>query len=489
MRFGTRFLLVLTAAGAACALAGCGDGDSGPVEVVTIGSPPRLVNPNREPLDASAAFLMQAAAQGLVRFDAAGEIEPALAQRWTVSDDGLRYTFRLARAEWPGGGRITARQVVARLRAAASPASRNPVKPILGAIGEVTAMTDEVLEISLKSPRPGFLQLLAQPEMAVLRDVGGSGPYRMSKSADGGGILLSLPKLEDEDEEARRSRDTPPIVLHGAAAPEAVARFAAGSADLVTGGTAGDLAVARAARQPGNRLVFDPVAGLFGLSFGSVDGVLGQAEARQALAMAIDRPGLIAAFGAPGAAPAETILPAGTEGIAQPAAPAWAPLPLDQRRALAAATFARLSPERLRVRVALPDGPGWRLLFAHLRRDWAAVGVEASQVAANAPAELRLIDEVAPVTLASWYLRHFACDASRVCDPAADELLAAARLAPTPDNRRALLATADRIISDAAPFIPLGQPVRWSLVSPRLTGFRPNRFARHPAGELIRQAP
>jgi peptide/nickel transport system substrate-binding protein len=115
--------------------------------------------------------------------------------------------------------------------------------------------------------------------------------------------------------------------------------------------------------------------------------------------------------------------------------------------------------------------------------------VEAVRVAATAPADLRLIDEVAPVTLASWYLRHFACEASRVCDPAADELLAAARIAPTQLNRRALLATADRVITDAAPFIPLAAPVRWSLVSPRLTGFRPNRFGRHPAGELIRRAP
>jgi ABC-type oligopeptide transport system substrate-binding subunit len=76
-----------------------------------------------------------------------------------------------------------------------------------------------------------------------------------------------------------------------------------------------------------------------------------------------------------------------------------------------------------------------------------------------------------------------------VCDPAADQLLAAARVAPDRVSRRNLLAAADRIITDAAPFIPLAAPVRWSLVSPRLTGFRPNRFGRHPAGELVRPAP
>jgi peptide/nickel transport system substrate-binding protein len=485
MSAGPRLLALLLAA-ALPALGACRKTERGPVDVVAIGAAPRLVNPNREAVDAGSAFLMQAAAQGLVRFDAAGEIEPALAQRWIVSDDGLRFTFRLARGEWPGGGgRITAQQVAARLRAAASPSSRNAVKPILGAIQEIVAMTDEVLEISLKSPRPGFLQLLAQPEMAVVRNGLGTGPYRAVQG--NGRIQLSLPPPDEED--AENTPEEPPIILSAARAAVAVAQFRAGDADLVIGGSAGDLPFALAAQPPAASLVFDPVAGLFGLSFGSREGPLGQAEVRQALAMAIDRPALVTALRVPALLPTETILPAGAEGIAQPAAPSWTALPLAERRALAAATLARLAPERLRVRVALPEGPGWQIAFAHLRRDWAAVGVEAVRVAARAPADLRLIDEVAPVTLASWYLRHFACDASRVCDPAADELLAAARIAPTQLNRRALLAAADRVITDAAPFIPLAAPVRWSLVSPRLTGFRPNRFGRHPAGELIRRVP
>jgi len=486
MSAGHRLLALLLAA-ALPALAGCRKEETGPVDVVAIGGPPQLANPNRVPLDAGSAFVLQAAGQGLVRFDAAGEIEPALAQRWTVSDDGLRYIFRLARLEWPAGGRITAYQVAPRLRAAASASSTNPLKPILGAIDEIEPMTDEVLEISLKSPRPGFLQLLAQPEMAVLRKDSGSGPYQITATGDGG-IELRLARRDVEDEEQQAAPE-PPIILHGASAAMAVVRFARANADLVIGGTLADLPVAQSGGAPGNSLVFDPVGGLFGLSFGSVEGALGEIQVRRALSAAIDRPALVAALRVPGLQPRETILLAGTEGIAQPAAPAWAALPLAERRRIAAATLGRLSPERLRLRVALPKGPGWSLVFSYLRRDWAAIAVDAVQVAADAPAELRLVDEVAPVTLASWYLRHFACNASRVCDSAADELLAAARIAPHPADRRNILAAADRIITDAAPFIPLAAPVRWSLVSPRLNGFRPNRFGRHPAGELIRRAP
>jgi peptide/nickel transport system substrate-binding protein len=106
-----------------------------------------------------------------------------------------------------------------------------------------------------------------------------------------------------------------------------------------------------------------------------------------------------------------------------------------------------------------------------------------------AAAELRLIDEVAPVGAGKLVPAPFRLRGEPVCDPAADEFLAAARIASSHASRRALLASADRIITDAAPFIPLAAPVRWSLVSPRLTGFRPNRFGRHPAGELVRRAP
>ena len=470
---------------AALLLAGCDDKAGGPIAISAIGGPPRVANPNREPLDPPSAILLEATAQGLVRFDAGGEIEPALAQRWIVSDDGLRYTFRLGKATWSGGGRITADQVVARLRAAAAPASRNPLRPILGAIDEIVAMTDDVLEISLKSPRPNFLQLLAQPEMAVVRGGEGSGPYRAAPQPDGS-LRLALPRREDEEEPAAPGE----LLLRGEPDAAAVARFAEKEADLVLGGTLGGLPLARAARVPAAQLRFDPVGGLFGLAFTGPDGPFAGAEARQALAMAIDRPALAATLGVPGLPARQSLLPPGIEGLAQVSAPAWIRDPLPERRARAAALLRDAGGGgRLVVRVALPDGTGFRLLFAHLRRDWAAVGVEARRVPAGAPAELRLVDEVAPAGLASWYLRHFSCEASRVCDPAADEMMAAARIAPDAAARRGLIANADRILAGLGPFIPLTAPVRWSLVAPRLTGFRPNAFGRHAVGELIREQP
>ena len=147
--------------------------------------------------------------------------------------------------------------------------------------------------------------------------------------------------------------------------------------------------------------------------------------------------------------------------------------------------IAGLGGERPRVRVAMPDGAGYRIVFAHLRHDWAAIGVDAVRVRPQDSADLRLIDAVAPALLASWYLRFLTCDAALIYESAADEALGAARTARTIAERRAQLAKADELLTNLTTYIPLAGPVRWSLVAQRLNGFRPNPFARHFAGELI----
>ncbi len=463
--------------------AGCSEPETGPVRVSGIGAPPEMVNPNLRPLDPPSAFLLKAVAQGLVRFDAAGEIEPALAQSWIVSDDGLRYIFRLAPATWSDGSRVTAEQVAARLRASFSRASRSPLKPVLGAIAEVEAMTDRVLEISLYGPRPNLLQLLAQPEMAIIVNGRGTGPYRIA-GREQGLVRLSIPRADDEEESEDEPAGPPDIWLRAEPAALAIARFAANETDLVVGGTIGNLALAQAADLPNERLVFDPAAGLFGLVFDRAEGALADAAVRRALSMAVDRESIVSAFQVPGLQPRVALVPMAGDEVPQPLTPDWATDPMPMRRELASRTLNELA-EPLRIRVKLPQGPGYRLLFAHLRRDWRLVGVEAVMAAPDEEADLVLIDELAPGSLPTWYLRHFTCDQSPVCDPGADEALEAARNAGDPALRRGQLATADQLLSALTPFIPLTAPVRWSLVSARLTGFRPNPFARHPAATLI----
>jgi peptide/nickel transport system substrate-binding protein len=93
---------------AAAATSACERKPEGAVKTVVIGETPKVVDPAAGPLSTGEAVLLSNVAQGLVRFDARGQIEPGLAARWNVSNDGLSYIFRLASGEWPSGRRITA---------------------------------------------------------------------------------------------------------------------------------------------------------------------------------------------------------------------------------------------------------------------------------------------------------------------------------------------------------------------------------------------
>ncbi|MEO6216792.1 MAG: ABC transporter substrate-binding protein, partial [Sphingomonas sp.] len=91
------------------ALAGCDRrSDRGAVVVSAIGGAPRLVDSSLGPVDLPSRLLTNATAQGLVRFDGSGQIEPGIAERWTVIDHGMSYIFRLRDAEWGNGRQVAA---------------------------------------------------------------------------------------------------------------------------------------------------------------------------------------------------------------------------------------------------------------------------------------------------------------------------------------------------------------------------------------------
>ena len=459
------------------ALAACVPGNSGPVRVVVIGGEPRVIGGGVPPLQPADAVLTGATAQGLVRLDGGGQIVPGLAERWNVSDDGLSYIFRLGDARWPDGTPVAARDVVRQLRAAASPQGRNPLRSVLTGIEEIVA-TSDVIEIRLAAPRPNLLHHLARPEFAIVRGGAGTGPFRTRRDEHGHlHLVRNVPAGEGEREET--------VTLATERAALAVALFQQGAADLVLGGTWNDLPIARAADPPAAALRIDPAAGLLGLAVVDSQGPLASPELRRALAMAIDRDALLATIAVDGLQPRFGLTAPGLSNLAAPALPGWASFPLPARQNEARRLVAAAGPQARSVRVAMPDGPGYRLLFAHLRRDWALIGIDAVRVDVPRSADLRLMDEVAPSRGASWYLERFTCARSPACDPLADAALSAARTARDPAARASHLAEADRRLADATVYLPLTTPVRWSLVSRRITGFRPNPFAVHSLTDLV----
>ncbi|WP_118856677.1 ABC transporter substrate-binding protein [Sphingomonas mesophila] len=482
-----RAVLPLLALAAAALLAGCGRRDAQAIDVVIIGTAaPRLADPAAGPLGAPQQVALQNMAQGLVRFDSRGEIIPGLAERWNVSDDGLSYVFRLGSGKWPDGRDIRARDIVRLLKRQLRADSRNPLKDSLGAIEDVVAMTDRVIEIRLVAPRPNLLGLLAQPEFGLTRDGIGTGPFMLDadQPQPGWRALTYRKSVVDGPDVLERVR------LRSAPAREAIALFADGKARLVLGGTFTDLPLARRAELKRTVLRFDPAAGLFGLVPRRTSGPLATPDARRLLGTALERQALVAALDVPGLAPRTSILQAGLEGLPPP--PVAPPPPVDQaaRRAFLTGEAARLfgDGERPTVRVRLPEGPGADLLLARLRADWGVLGLTVERATAGGPSDFVLLDAVAPTSSPAWFVRQFRCAVTPVCSKDADGLMDSGRLAIVAAQRAAFLAEAARLLDEQTAFIAIAAPIRWSLVDDRLPGFQENIVARHPLVGIDKQA-
>ncbi|UAK23322.1 ABC transporter substrate-binding protein [Sphingomonas nostoxanthinifaciens] len=399
---------------------GCRPAATGPIVASLI------TTPEPRPLHAAITGPLRAATdQGLVRLDRDGQIVAGVALRWAIVDNGRDYIFRID----PSGA--SAETIARRLRTALHRAP-DPLKAVLAPIDSVAAVTATVVEIRLSMPQPDLLVLLARPEFGL--EMGG--PLRIG-GRDADAVLLR-PTGGDEPLAS-------PVLLRVERVGRAVARFAAGHARFVSGGTFADLPVARAAAWPRGALVFDFATGLFGLVPRPGSAVATDGALRRALSLAIDRDRIVAAIDAPRLVKATTL--AGS--IIEPSLP--------ERIGMAQGLLAGHAPIPA-LRIAMPAGPGARLMFALLARDWARIGVAAVVVDAKADADFALIDMVAP----TGSLAAIACAAAAGCDPA------------------------DRLALLDPPYIPIATPVRWSLVDRSLDGFAENALAAHPLDQLRR---
>lgn len=461
------------------AAAACTPASEEALEVIVIGeSEPVIADPSTSPLSRPAETLLVNAAQGLVRFDARGQIEPGLAERWNVSEDGLSYIFRIAAADWPDGRAVTAREVARILNRQLRAASRNPLKDSLGGIGEIVAMTDRVLEIRLKAPRPDLLQMLAQPQLAIVRNGHGTGPFLIDPQQDAPGAISLTRRIRIIDDDDKIEH----VHLRSAQAARAIGDFRQGKAALVLGGTFAELPlVPRDDRTVRNALRFDPVAGLFGLRPARRGGPLADKQLRNLLNRTINRDALIEALDVPNLVPRTTLLQVGLEGEATPLTPAWAGQAYAERVAQAIREVQTLDlDDDLTLAIALPEGPGADIVFNRLAADWRPLGIELVHAGDGVAADLVLVDRIAPSSSSAWFVRSFRCGLVPRCSEDADTLMDAARDAEIPAQRVAMLAEAGRLIDEEGLFLAIAAPIRWSLVGDGLPGFAENIFALHP---------
>ena len=478
MRFWMPFLAML-------ALCSCGpSGGSGPLEVAVIGASDDPFEQGVR-LSPAAQHMRAATHEGLVALDATGQVVPAIAERWIVTEDGLSYIFRLRDSTWPDGEEITATDIRQQLRGALTRLRGTSLGLDLAKVRDIRAMTGRVIEVRLTSPMPDFLRLVAQPELGFVRGGSGAGPMAMSRDEATAIARLSalppeargLPAREDWEDLAR------PIAVRALSAKDAVAAFSRGDVDLVLGGTLIDFPQAEVGPLSRGTIQVDPAIGLLGLVVRRETGFLADPARREALSMAIDRAALIRSFGLAGWRESSWIVPPAI--YPEPPYPAdrWNGASLDARRRIAAARVAAWAgPGREAVlRVALPSGPGSDILLRELASAWGAIGVAVRRAGAGDAADLELRDTLARYPSARWYLNQFHCSlAAGLCAPEADALVRKSLTEPDADVRERLLIEAHAALVEREVYIPLGAPVRWSLVRGTIRNHLPNVWGMHP---------
>ena len=353
----------------ASALAGCWRSDDGAVQIAFIDSPENLFASGVR-LSPGAQHLRAATGAGLVSLDAQGDVVPALADRWIVTDDGRSFIFRLRDGTWPDGRELTAESVRTALTDAIRALDGTSLGLDLAPIAEVRAMAGRVIEIRLSSPVPMLLQLLAQPELALVRGVGGSGDMSLDRD-DGTAVLAMKPPAArgiPEEQDWRQYVRT--LELRAATAAEAIAQFNDDQVDVVLGGRIEALPLAPTGPLSRGTVRLDPALGLFGLQVRRADGLLASAQGREAIAMALDREALVEPFNIGGWVPTTRVVAPGLASDPGHIAERWTERTIEQARAASPPGARRAARRRRASRWRSAPGPASTCCSASSPRSW-----------------------------------------------------------------------------------------------------------------------
>lgn len=169
---------------------------------ITLGM--QLEPPHLDPTSAAAAAIDEVVYaniyEGLTRFEADGSVTPALAESWSISDDGLSYTFTLRTGvQFHDGAAFGADDVKFSLDRAKAEDSTNAQKALFTIIDSVNVIDSKTVEITLKAPNGALLFNLAWGDAIIIdqSDVEtltttpvGTGPFKFSNWAQGDNIQI-----------------------------------------------------------------------------------------------------------------------------------------------------------------------------------------------------------------------------------------------------------------------------------------------------------
>ncbi len=471
--------------------------------------------------------------EGLMAEDANAEAIPGQAESYTISDDGLVYTFKLRDGvQWSDGTPVTAGDFVFAFQRLFNPATASdyaylqfPIKNASEiADGSVTdfnelgvkAIDDKTVEITLEGPTPFFLQALTHytaypvPKHVIdkvgddwtnIENIVSNGPYTPKEWVPGS--YIKSVKSETYWDAANVQIDEVNYFVQDDLAA-ALSRYRAGEYDILTD-IPSDQAEWIKTNLPGQDY-FAPFLGVYYYVLNEEKPPLDNADVRKALSMAVNRDVIGPDVLGTGEVPAYGWVPPGTanyEGV-EPYQPEWIGLSYEERVAEAKTIMEGLgytAATPLTIQLKYNTNDNHQRIAVAIASMWEQIGVKAelfnSETAVHYDS-LRAGDY--DVGRAGWLLDY--SDPSNTLDLlrqgiaqggdinwgnnygrySNDEFEALMNQATTEQDlaaRAKLLGDAEKIAMDQTAAIPIYWYIAQNVVSPKVTGFVSNAADIH----------
>jgi len=493
-----------------------------------LSSDPESIDPHKA-RSVQAAEVLRDIGEGLVAYSATGELVGAAAESWSISDDGLTYTFNIRpEARWSNGDAVTAEHFVFSLRRLVDPATAAFYAQAIAAIVNAEAIIasemapsdlgaevieDNALVITLERPMPYLLSLLTHPSTFPVHPGGvaahGTAFTRPENLLSNGAYKLdawepgSVLKLIRNEQYWNNAETSIEAVNYHVLTQEMTElnRYRAGEID-VTGSIPPD-SFEQVREQYRDEMHIAPYLGVYYYGYNlTKPPFAGNSALRQALSMAIDRETLVEKVTGRGEAPAYSWVPPGVDNY-DPRRLSYADMTQDERNAAARrlyrdAGYNEDRPAQIELRYNTSDTQQ-RIALA-VQSMWRDVlGVETTLI--NEEFQVLLANmreaEVTQVFRSSWIGDYndahtflsilqggSPSNMPRFANDEYDDLMRRAAEQVDPLARRLYLEEAERVLLGEHAVIPLYFYVSKHLVSPRVRGWGDNVLDYHYSQHL-----
>ena len=496
-------------------LSGCTDRSA-----LTANTLQRAIPTDPETLDPHKARTTQAAdilrdiSEGLVGYSPDGELVPAAATSWDLSDDGLTYTFHLREgAKWSNGDPVVAAHFVAAVERLIDPETAAFYAEFLSDVSSIEATDDLTLVLTLGRPTPYLLSLLTHPATFPIHTLSlaehGDGFARPGKFVSNGayvldawvpGSVVSLRRNEHYWNNAATSIDK--VNYHVLVEDSSeLNRYRTGELQITSTVPPDNFAQVQA--ELADELHVSTYLGVYYYGFNlSRPPFKDNPELRQALSMAIDREQLTTKVTGRGEAPAYSWVPPGVSNY-EPPALSYSGMTQAERNRVArnlykAAGYGEDNPLQIELRYNTSDTQ--RRVAVAIQSMWKdALGVETTLVNEEFQVLLANIQQgdITQVFRSSWIAdyddAHAFLKILESDNPANspgyeseefDSLMQRAATQTDLDSRRLYLEEAERVMLADHPTIPIYFYNSRHLVSPEIEGWGDNVLDYHYSQHL-----